>query len=206
MGIFAIFALVIVTSTFSKERYYSANGKNWEPRNEGDCSRFVYEYSILEKLILLETEHVKLRERIENLEKQRKSPSKVSVHVRLSKATPLSGTERVKYDMEISNIGGAYDSKNGHFTAPVPGIYLIHVQLCLGSSGQWMDLNIVKDGAVVGRVFSGDHSYHSCGSEALNIHLKKGDNIWIVRETGKSTSLNQDHGWNSFKALLVLED
>ena len=197
-------ALVLWFATMSSFKS-RLSARMLEP-TQGDCSRFVYEYRLLEKLITLETEYVKLQKRIEDLEKQREGPIKVSAHVGLSKTTPISGRERVKYDVKILNIGGAYDLKNGLFTAPVPGLYLIHVQVCLGTSGQWIDLNIVKDGSVVGRAFSGDHNYHSCGTETLNIHLQQGDAVWVERTAGTATSLNQDHGWNSFKVILIHED
>jgi hypothetical protein len=203
MKLYEVLALLVVTLRYSRGRL---SEKILEPRQEGDCSRFVYEYKLLEKLITLETEYAKLQQRIADLEKTRKNTTNVSVHVRLAKTTLLRGTERVKYDVEIYNTGGAYDLKNGLFEAPVPGLYLIHVQVCLGVSNQWIDLNIVKDGAVVGRVFSGDHNYHSCGSEALNLHLQQDDTVWVAREAGTATSLNQDHGWNSFKAILIQED
>lgn len=207
MGIYSVILLFVTSIHLSvANRYESTLETTLEPKNAGDCSRFVYEYGILEKLIKLEAESSTQLERIKQFEKQQKKPTVVSAHVRLSKTTTVSGNERVKYDVEISNIGGSYDLKNGQFTAPVPGLYLIHVQLCLGTSGHWMDLNIVKEGAVIGRVFSGDHAYHSCGSELLNVHLNQGDTVWVVREAGLATSLNQDHGWNSFKAVLLLED
>lgn len=202
MGTETLLFLLIVLANFVNCSYRAQENE----KLNGECSRFAYEYSVIEKLIALDATNANLLKRIEQLEVQQKKPLVVSAHVRLSKTTILKNTDRVKYDVEISNIGGAYDLKNGHFTALVSGIYLIQVQLCLGDSEQWMDLNIIKDGAVIGRVFSGDKTFHSCGSEILNVHLKQGDKVWVVREAGPSTSLNQDHGWNSFKAVLLTEN
>lgn len=207
MELLSLLAFCIVTAEITTaDSQETQLETTFEPKPAGDCSRFMYEYNILEKLIKLESENAKQLERIVELEKQHKKSPVISVHVGLSKTTALSGNQRVKYDVEISNIGGAYDLNNGQFTATVSGLYLIQVQLCLGTGGDWMDLNILKDGAVIGRVFSGDSAYHSCGSELSNIHLKQGEQVWLVREAGKATSLNQDHGWNSFKAVLLQED
>ncbi|XP_053396001.1 complement C1q-like protein 4, partial [Mercenaria mercenaria] len=161
---------------------------------------------ITEKLVNLQNENARLSERIMTLEKDGERQSSVSAHVRLSKTTPISGTERVMYDLEISNIGGAYDFQNGQFIAPVAGVYMFRVTLCLFANKQWMDLNIVKNDHVIGRVFSVDNQYHTCGSEALSIHFDAGDKIWVQRAAGTSLSLNQDHGWNSFTAILIHAD
>ncbi|XP_045198324.2 complement C1q-like protein 4 [Mercenaria mercenaria] len=132
--------------------------------------------------------------------------SAVAVHVRLSGAFPLTGTARVMYDVQITNIGKAFNFQKGHLTAPVSGVYLLHVTACLGPGGQWMDLNIMENDKVIGRVFTGDNAYRACGSEALSVHLDVGDIVWVQRAAGIATVLNQDHGWNSFTAALIKAD
>ena len=107
------------------------------------------------------------------------------------------------YDVVISNIGKAYNLEKGQFVTPVAGIYMVIVQVCLGQSSQWIDLDIIKDGAIIGRVFSGDNIYHSCGSEAVSLYMDKGSEMSVVRVAGSATILNKDHGWNSFTAVLV---
>ena len=172
---------------------------------EGDCTRFVYEYRLMQKLVKLEQENEHLKERLVKLE-QRGKPISVAVKVRLSSNQDLAKHNRVLYDIVISNVGNAYDLEQGQFVAPVSGIYMISVQACLGQTNQWMDLDIIRDGAIIGRVFSGDHIYHSCGAEGISLHLDKGSKIWTVRVAGAATILNQDHGWNSFSAVLVQQD
>lgn len=184
----------------------SVEGLATEPDPEMKCSRFSYEYRVVEKLINLRIELAKLDDRITDIELAEKKQPVVSTHVRLSGTTSLSGTERVMYDVEVSNIHEAYDFQTGQFTVPVAGVYLIHVNACLNNGGNWMDLNIVRDGSVIERVFVGDSSYHACGSKAMSIRFEVGDKIWVERVAGISANLNEDHGWNSFTATLVHSD
>jgi hypothetical protein len=165
-----------------------------------------FQYKMMEQVVDLQKENVRLSERLSELEQ---SPSKklaVSTHVRLSGSLPLAGTAKVMYDVEITNIGHAFNFQAGKFIAPVSGVYMFHVTACVGNGGQWMDLNIMDNDKVIGRVFAGDSQYCACGSEALSVHLKTGDSVWVQRTAGTSVTLNQDRGWNSFTAVLLDTD
>lgn len=165
-----------------------------------------YQYQMLEKLNALQNANDQVALRTETLEENLMKRQAVAVHVRLSGHIPLVGTARVMYDVEITNIGNAYNFQKGEFTATVSGTYMISVTACLGPGGQWMDLNIIENDKVIGRVFSGDDAYHSCGSEALSIRLDEGDTVWVQRFAGSASTLNQEHGWNSFTAILIKAD
>ena len=56
---------------------------------EGDCTRFVYEYRLMQKLVKLEQENEHLKERLVKLE-QRGKPISVAVKVRLSSNQDLA--------------------------------------------------------------------------------------------------------------------
>jgi len=166
-----------------------------------ETSRFMYEYKVMEHLLKLEQENLELKDRIQQLEVNQSA--RVAVKVRLLANQDVSSS-RVRYNVEMWNIGNAYDLDNAEFVTPISGIYFIVVQACLKSGGQWIDLDVIKDGATIGRVFSGDQAYYSCGSEATSIHLNKGDKIWVTKVAGSASILNQDHGWNTFTAVLVM--
>jgi len=169
-----------------------------EPRDD----RFAYEHSLLEKLVILEQESAGLKQRIEQLEKT-SSPAKVIAEAWLSKDIDVGSNPRIMYDVEVSNVGGGFDFDNGEFTAPVNGTYLVFVQMCVPSA-TWMNLDLFKNGAVVGRVFSGDDAYHSCGSSAMVLELTSGNKLWVARESGSATVLSDGgHGKNAFTAVLI---
>ena len=169
---------------------------------EGDCTRFAYEYRILQKLILLEQENKEFKVRLEKLEQGNKGTN-VAVKVRLSKNQNLGQHGRIMFDGVISNIGNAYNLEKGQFVAPVAGIYMVIVQVCLSQMAQWIYLDIINDGAIIGRVFSANANSHNCGSEAVSLSMDQGSAIWVIRVGGSATILNQDLGWNSFTAVLV---
>jgi len=191
------FSLVVLS--FIVCQVFSQSGA--KPMLEPEDTRFSYEQRLLEKLIILEQESASLRQRMETLERTA-SPAKVITEARLSKNQDIGANSRVMFDVEVSNVGGGFDFARGEFTAPVNGTYLMFVQTCLGGS-TFLDLNIVKDGAVVGRVFSGDDAYHSCGSETVVMELHSGNKLWIVKVAGPATVLNEEHGRNSLTVVLI---
>ncbi|XP_060561343.1 complement C1q-like protein 4 [Ruditapes philippinarum] len=163
-------------------------------------------HTIWDQLVDLQKENVRLSERLSELEQSSTKKLAVSTHVGISGSLPVAGTAKVMYDVEITNIGNAFNFQTGKFIAPVSGVYMFHVTACLGDGGQWMILNIMGNDNVIGRVFTGDNSYHACGSKALSVHLKTSDSVWVQRAAGSSVFLSQDHGWNSFTAVLLDKD
>ncbi|XP_053390137.1 complement C1q tumor necrosis factor-related protein 4-like [Mercenaria mercenaria] len=160
-------------------------------------SRFMCEYEIRETL-------TNLMDRISKLEAQQRPA--VSAYVRLSETTTLGTSGRVKYNIEITNIGGAYNFEASQFIVPVPGIYIVDVTACVANS-EAMNINIIKDGLKIGVVRSGSPDYVDCSSASLSIHLDAGDNIWAERgEPSYSHSLFEGRGWNSFAATLIHAD
>lgn len=175
-----------------------------EPAPEGECSRFAYDYRIIDSLVLMKNELAILSKRLEELENKDKQPV-IATHVRLSMTTALTGTQRAIYDEQVVNIGNAYDTKRGLFDTPVSGLYLLHLTVCDGT-GTWVDMNIVKEFTVIGRAFAGDAHNHNCGSEAIVYPLKAGDTVWVERAARTSQKLDQNHGWNSFTVVLLSEE
>jgi len=168
-----------------------------EPRDD----RFAYDHSLLEKLVILEQGSAGLKQRIEQLEKT-SSVAKVIAEARLSKDIDVGSNPRVMYDVEVSNVGGGFDFDNGEFTAPVNGTYFVFVQMCVPSA-TWMNLDLFKDGAVVGRVFSGDDAYRSCGSSSMVLELTSGNKLWLARDRGNTVLADGGHGKNAFTTVFI---
>lgn len=180
----------------------SASGNEPESNLQDECTRFAYEYRIMESLINLKNENERLSRKIESLESIQQKPPIILSHVRLSKSTVLSGNQRVMYDVLVSNIGKAWDLDKSQFTAPIPGLYQIHLTACMGSGGPWADFDIIKDGVVMSRILVGDDSYHSCASDTAFLLLEADDNVWVERSAGHGNP-NEEHGWNTFAVTLL---
>ena len=59
-------------------------------------------------------------------------PLVVSFSVRLSAQTSFATNTVIKYDRVITNIGDAYSTPDGKFTAPYNGTYQVSIIRCLG--------------------------------------------------------------------------
>ena len=156
--------------------------------------------SYTQRLADLGQESASLRQRIDQME--RTTSTKVITQVRLSRTSNVDLNARVLYDLEVSNIGGAFDLEHGEFTAPVDGTYYVFLQACV-SFTTYMDLAIMKDGAVIGKLLSGDVDYNSCSSHSLVTELATGDKMWVVRVGGNTAVLSELHAWNTFTAVLI---
>ena len=138
---------------------------------------------------------------IERIKQKSDKPS-VAVKVRISKDFTLSISQRLIYDVIVSNIGDAYNSASGNFRAPVEGNYLFSVTACSKTSN-WGVLEIVHDGEVIGQVRSGDaDNYYDCNSEVTVTRMEARSSVWVQYRAGKSGIQNAYH-WNSFTAILV---
>ena len=139
-----------------------------------------------------------LEERIEQME--RTTPStKVIAQVRLSRDLNVALNSRVLYDIEVSNIGRAFDMERGEFTAPVNGTYFVFLQACV-ISNVWMSLSIMKNDAEIGRLLVGDVDYHTCSSHSLVAELASGDKVWVAK-VGGAASLSETNAWNTFTVV-----
>jgi len=67
----------------------------------------------------------------------------------------------------------------------------------------WMTLAIMKDGAVIGKLLSGDADYSSCSSHSLVTELASKDKMWVVRVEGTTAVLSEALAWNTFTAVLI---
>jgi hypothetical protein len=89
-----------------------------------------------------------------------------------------SPNERINdFSNVVLNIGNAFDSSTGIFTAPRSGIYLFSVVV----SSQDNDLLIVKimqNYYQIGLAMAGDES-HATGSFTVVSYLSVGDRIWV---------------------------
>jgi len=142
-----------------------------------------------------------LEQRIVQME--RTTPgTKVITQVRLSRDSNVDLHARVLYDLEVSNIGGAFDLEHGEFTAPVDGTYIVFIQVCIPNN-TWMTLAIIKDGAVMGKLHSGDADNNNCASLSMVTELASGDKLWVARIDGNSGVLSEIRAWNTFTTVLI---
>lgn len=97
-----------------------------------------------------------------------------------SESTALNQDAHIVFDSVITNIGGAYNAKDGKFTAPYRGMYVFHLSVMTPPNNHQY-VSIVKDGVEVAFELAdarGDSTYET-GSFQWVVDLNKGSQIWI---------------------------
>lgn len=121
----------------------------------------------------------------------------------MSKDTTVGGKQIVKYDRVLTNVGGAYKSSTGIFTAPYKGIYTISCSL-MSSTSNSVHLDIMKNGTKLSIVFAAAGTFpHS--SQTLQLFFKKGDKIWIQNHNGNKACLHDHGSYNLFSGVLITQ-
>ena len=122
--------------------------------------------------------------------------AKLAFYASVTHAVSLSDYETVEYDKVFTNVGNAYDSRHGHFTSPVKGVYLISFTLMDMISGG-MEIEMVRNGV---RVAYGQVGYnnHLMGTQVSIVMLEKGDMVWIRHASSSKETINgHNFCWDS---------
>lgn len=117
-------------------------------------------------------------------------------------------SEAIVFSRTIFDKGSVYNNITGKFTAPVPGVYLLTASLC-ATSGSWIRLQFMADGARIGAFIVGDRDWFTCSSGSAIAFLEKGSTVWLRRvnvhnNTEKFANNNSDY-FHSFTGLLIHE-
>ncbi|KAK3088831.1 hypothetical protein FSP39_024280 [Pinctada imbricata] len=111
----------------------------------------------------------------------------------------------VVFDRANVNIGHAYNTHTGIFTAPVSGIYSFSISLT-GDNGD-VHGYIKQMGYTMGYVYADDTRVfkHNRASLSVTLHCRKGDRVWFDwPDTGNQLIYGNDFTW--FSGHLVHED
>ena len=115
----------------------------------------------------------------------------------------LGKHQTVKYNQVVTNIGNGYDSRDGHFTAPVAGLYSFSLTGMAYSTND-IYLNIMKNNQFLAQVYSTTGSYDSA-SETIHIQLDMDDHVWV--ENGGNAGDRLHVGvYNTFSGILDKTD
>ncbi|KAH3893464.1 hypothetical protein DPMN_017611 [Dreissena polymorpha] len=72
----------------------------------------------------------------------------------------------------------------------------------------WIQVELVKNGKVIGRVKVGDYGYWAIGTNIINTHLDAGDDVWVQHSTnqGSNMIMSRNGGYTMFTGHLVTAD
>ncbi|KAK3104474.1 hypothetical protein FSP39_002864 [Pinctada imbricata] len=113
----------------------------------------------------------------------------------------LGKGQTVIYDHVITNIGNAYDVRDGEFNVPYNGLYILSVKLVAYFNTE-MYVQLTRNGMNVHQIYSnGDRADSS--TLTLNLYLQASDIIVIKSE--RAGDRLHPYEYNCFSGMLVRE-
>ncbi|XP_060552777.1 complement C1q-like protein 4 [Ruditapes philippinarum] len=134
--------------------------------------------------------------------------NEVLFRARNVKNTSPSSGEVIIFQTVLTNIGSAYDHQSGMFTAPVAGLYIFTLQLCIADEQYIYFEIVVDDEPILKSVGVDDYNKWSTGdSFSTAAILEAGAKVWVKYHSGskKCICTNTDH-WNMFHGFLVRQN
>ncbi|CAC5400767.1 C1QL [Mytilus coruscus] len=120
----------------------------------------------------------------------------------LTKHLQLGPNQTVIYDKAITNIGKGYDSRHGHFSAPVRGLYLISATSLSGYNQGDLRTEIIKEKEHIAAMYG---SSHDMDSHTVIVFLNEKEQVW-VRHFDEATSIVKSSNnlyYSSFSGVLI---
>ncbi|KAG8011561.1 Complement C1q tumor necrosis factor-related protein 3 [Nibea albiflora] len=133
-----------------------------------------------------------LTARVEKLERECEARGKSQVAFSASLFTseqethhgPFNTDTTLVFKKVTTNVGNAYNSITGIFTAPIKGLYYMRFTSCVGESSP-LNTALMKNGENMVAVYD-NRGAHASGSNGVTLVLEKGDTVWIALWAQKS--------------------
>lgn len=166
----------------------------------GNCSNTLTSTLVQNQLILLE----KLVNVLDNVSKYRCcSTSPVVFHAVISSSRTYDKGSPWIYDQVVTNVGNAYNTSTGKFTAPTNGIYQFN-WYTLSNPKVTSHPGLFVNGQIKARQAannqSGTSQWLTTGS-SMALPLKRGDEVYIMDVHGWKAQLRSQ--WTAFGGVLI---
>lgn len=117
----------------------------------------------------------------------------------------LQHNQQLVFDIAILNNGNAYDETSGVFTPTTKGVYVLFANITT-SPGKSLEAEIVKNGNVLCRIYSGDNTLYSPGSNMAVAALDIGDRILVrIHDHYHDDGVTIDGAFSTFSGFLLYE-
>ncbi|XP_073714188.1 complement C1q-like protein 3 [Misgurnus anguillicaudatus] len=114
---------------------------------------------------------------------------------------PFHDHTTLVYKKVYSNIGNAYDSNTGIFTAPVKGVYFFRFY-AHSQGGMKMAVSLYKNDVFQCSVFTGKPVAHSNASNGVVLTLKPGDQVY-TKLWDRAWVFDDEMSYTSFSGFLI---
>ncbi|WAR10569.1 C1QT3-like protein, partial [Mya arenaria] len=106
----------------------------------------------------------------------------------------LGPHQHIVFDNVITNVGGGYNALQGHFTAPIRGVYVFHVVIT-DTPTHAASVQLLHNGKWIGHVLADDvGNAYQTSSTVASVQLEKGDQVWVQNEYAFSGTESIDGG------------
>ena len=135
-----------------------------------------------------------------NVESSNNLQSPVAFTAVLTHDVTLGPLQTLAYDKVITNIGNAYDSRDGRFIAPVNGIYMLSATVF--DLHQFLRTELVRNGVQLVAMFGDDDD---SSSHTIMVSLEQNDMVWVrhFKEGTSTVHGRSDRHYNSFTGTLI---
>ena len=122
----------------------------------------------------------------------------------LTRNVNLGPKQPVVYDKILMNVGGGYNSKSGHFKAPVSGIYSVSASVLAHNKNHAL-LEIVKEGKEIVTLWAHNKDRSELATQSIYMPLRRGEAVWVRRTKSRYYGANLIAGlpYNSFSVALL---
>lgn len=94
----------------------------------------------------------------------------------LTHPVSLGPLQAIEFDKVITNIGNAYETRDGQFSAPVSGVYLISATV-YAPGRHSVFIEIVKNGQQLAAMYGSNNDDHP--GQIIVVVLSKTDRVWV---------------------------
>ncbi|CAG2207680.1 C1QL [Mytilus edulis] len=148
----------------------------------------------------LEAENMNLKRELDLAKNKRQLSDGIGFYARRKPSGTLGAQQTIEFEHVHENHGNGYDSLQGHFTAPVSGLYQFSTTI-YSMDNYGVHCEMVKNGQNLGQLLAPVPGY---ASSTLNvvIYLSVGDQVW-VRHLGSASEHLNANDYSSFSGFLI---
>ncbi|KAK3090097.1 hypothetical protein FSP39_009170 [Pinctada imbricata] len=130
--------------------------------------------------------------------------SSVAFYAHLSASHPHTGFRQpIVFETDVTNVGNAYEPKNGIFIAPVAGVYAFFWNVLNDHLADIHTSLASSQGSLGNTYTSRSTGATSEGSGFAIVHLNQGTHVWVEKEEGFGDFLQV---FSSFSGFLLYKD
>jgi len=142
---------------------------------------------------------------VKSEEESTKNPSRIYFYVQIGNGSSTTNGV-LRFDRQVSNVGGGMDLKKGVFTVPKAGLYTFSFSILKnGFELSWLEIYLRVNGARIGQSLAGSGFFSAPVTMQTYVKLKKGDRVDLWKSYGSLNPICTFY-CHHFTGFLIEED